>query len=256
MQLMALIALLSALNPQPSTFAQGTAFTYQGRLNSGASPANGLYDFRFKLYADSLGNTQVGASYLANAIPAANGLFTVGIDFGPGIFTGSIYWLEVDVKTNNAGSYAVLSPLQQVTPTPYAVFANTASNLSGTLAAAQLSGTYSSPVAFNNAADSFSGNGTGLTNVNAATLGGLSASNFWKLAGNAGANPTNGAFLGTTDYLPLELRVNGTRALRLEPSLNDNTHSNTVNVVSGSQSNYVTPGVFGATIAGGGAGYL
>ncbi len=40
--------------------AQGTAFTYQGRLNNGGSPATGLYDFRFKLYVDPFGNTQAG----------------------------------------------------------------------------------------------------------------------------------------------------------------------------------------------------
>src|SRR5262249_17088852 len=39
-----LALLLSILIPQFSTcFAQGTAFTYQGRLNDGASPANGSY---------------------------------------------------------------------------------------------------------------------------------------------------------------------------------------------------------------------
>ena len=137
---------LSTLSLQPSAvLAQvATAFTYQGRLNSSGSPASGNYDFRFKLYADPLGNTQVGASYLTNAIPVTAGLFITTIDFGAGIFTGSNYWLEVDVKTNNAGSYTVLSPLQAVTPTPYAVFASTASNLSGTLPAAQLSGTVSS----------------------------------------------------------------------------------------------------------------
>ncbi|MCL5099337.1 MAG: hypothetical protein M1608_17745, partial [Candidatus Omnitrophica bacterium] len=31
--------------------AQGTAFTYQGRLNSGGSPANGSYDLTFTLFA-------------------------------------------------------------------------------------------------------------------------------------------------------------------------------------------------------------
>src|SRR5436190_24156667 len=36
---------LSTINSQLSTLlAQGSAFTYQGRLNDGASPANGLYD--------------------------------------------------------------------------------------------------------------------------------------------------------------------------------------------------------------------
>src|ERR1035441_8880026 len=78
------LTLLAAFNSQPTTaFAQGTAFTYQGRLNSGGSPAGGLYDFRFKLYADPLGDTQAGATYLAATnVPIANGLFVTTMDFG------------------------------------------------------------------------------------------------------------------------------------------------------------------------------
>ena len=48
----ALLLLLSTLNPQLSTVhAQGTAFTYQGRLNDGVNPAGGIYDLRFTIYA-------------------------------------------------------------------------------------------------------------------------------------------------------------------------------------------------------------
>src|SRR5947209_6562796 len=50
-----------------SAIAQGTLFTYQGRLNTGGSPANGLYDFRFKVYLDSYGTTQVGSAFVTNA---------------------------------------------------------------------------------------------------------------------------------------------------------------------------------------------
>ncbi len=37
--------LLSLGAPFSLAFAQGTAFTYQGLLNSGSNPANGTYDF-------------------------------------------------------------------------------------------------------------------------------------------------------------------------------------------------------------------
>ena len=33
-----------------STHAQGTAFTYQGRLIDNGSPAGGIYDLRFAIY--------------------------------------------------------------------------------------------------------------------------------------------------------------------------------------------------------------
>ena len=121
--------------------AQGTAFTYQGRLNSGGSPASGTYDFRFRLAADPLGGTYVASAYLTNGIAVAGGLFSTTIDFGPGLFAGGIFWLEVDVRTNGAASFTALAPLQAFTPTPYAIFANTASNVSGTLPVSQLSGT-------------------------------------------------------------------------------------------------------------------
>ena len=42
---------LSACSGSFIARAQGTAFTYQGRLNDGNAPANGIYDFTFALYA-------------------------------------------------------------------------------------------------------------------------------------------------------------------------------------------------------------
>jgi hypothetical protein len=251
---LALLA-LSTLNPQLSTCrAQGTAFTYQGRLNGGGSPLNGLYDFRFKLFADPLGNTQVGANYFSTNIPVAGGLFVTTIDFGAGLFNGSNYWLEVDVRTNNppnTANYTQLTPFQALTPTPYAVFANTASNVSGTISAAQINGVVanvnlpSSPtVSGTVTAGFFAGNGANVTNVNAAALNGLNATNFWRLGGNAVAP---GQFLGSTNNLPVELWANGSRAFRLEPN-----PGGAPNVIGGSPVNYVAGGVTGATIAGGG----
>lgn len=239
----------SALNPQLSTcFAQGTAFTYQGRLTANGAPASGLYDFRFKLYFDSLGNTQVGASVLTNGIPANNGLFTVAIDFGSGVFNGSNYWLEVDVKTNNAGIYTDLGPLQPVTPAPYAVFASTASNVSGTISSGNISGTYGNAVTLNNPANNlvgaFTGNGANVTNVNAASLNGLTSAGFWQLGGNA-VIPNQ--ILGSTNNQPLAIYAAGLRALLITTNPADSA-----NFIAGSPVNIIDPGVEGAVIAGGG----
>jgi hypothetical protein len=56
------LALLS-LNPQLSTaHAQGTAFTYQGRLNDGGSPASGSYDLTFALFDAATSGNQVGGT--------------------------------------------------------------------------------------------------------------------------------------------------------------------------------------------------
>ena len=45
--------------------AQGTAFTYQGRLNVSGAPASGTYDFRYRLALDPYGNNYYGSSVLA-----------------------------------------------------------------------------------------------------------------------------------------------------------------------------------------------
>jgi len=236
------------LNAQPSTtFAQGTAFTYQGQLQNNGAPANGLYDLRFKLFLDSLGNNQAGSPVLTNGVPVANGLFIVAVDFGAGVFTGSNYWLEVDVKTNGGTSYMDLTPLQAVTPTPYSIFAE---NIGSEALSA---GAYGNVVIFNNAANQFSGtftgNGAGLTNANAATLGGLGATNFWLTSGNTGTSPTNGNFLGTADVQPVEIRVGGLRGWRVEP---DPRSDGAANLIGGYLSNAVLQPFSGGDFIGGG----
>ncbi|MEK7783846.1 MAG: hypothetical protein AAB658_00295, partial [Chloroflexota bacterium] len=231
-----LLTCLSTLNPQLSASPLGTAFTYQGQLASGGQAANGLYDFQFTVYdALALGNV-VGGPLTNSAVAVSNGLFTVSLDFGEGVFTGDARWLEVGVRTNGGGAFTTLSPRQPILPVPYAIMANTASNLSGALSAAQLSGTlpssllsgtYANAVSLNNAGNSFTGSGTGLTGLNASELASGTvpdarlASNVartnqvWVLGGNADTT-TGTHFVGTTDNQPLEIKVNGLRALRLE----------------------------------------
>jgi len=126
--------------------AQTTAFSYQGQLTDNGSPANGLYDLRFELYdAHTLGSSLGVVTNAATAI--TNGLFTVTLDFGSGVFDGSERWLEVGAVTNGGGAFSTLSPRQPITSTPYAVrAANSASAeaVSGTVDASQLTGTISS----------------------------------------------------------------------------------------------------------------
>jgi hypothetical protein len=72
----------------------------------------------------------------------------------------------------------------------------------------------------------------------------ISAFDLWKATGNSGTTAAN--FLGTLDAQPLEFRVNNARALRLEPN------ANAPNLIGGASGNFVTPGIFGAVIGGGG----
>ena len=150
---------------------------------------------RFALFdAVTVGN-QVGSPLTNSPVSVSNGLFTVTLDFGAN-FPGADRWLEIGVRTNGNGTFFTLSPRQKITPSPYAIYAAGASaaGISGTIPTANLTGTYGSPVTFSNAANSFSGNGTGLTNVNATTLGGLGAANFWVVGGIASGVVSNMAF--------------------------------------------------------------
>jgi hypothetical protein len=120
----ALVALLlSILNPQLSPCrAQGTAFTYQGRLNDAVAPANGIYDLTFALFNAGSGSGQVGGTQTNTALAVSNGLFTVTLDFGAN-FPGADRWLEMRVRTNGSGTFTTLAPRQKLTATPYAITA-------------------------------------------------------------------------------------------------------------------------------------
>jgi hypothetical protein len=132
-------AVLSSALIATNSSAQGTAFTYQGRLNSSGAAVNGLYNLTFRLHDTNVGGSALG-SLTNNAVAVSSGLFTTVLDFG-GVPDGRLYWLELGVRTNGIGSFTTLAPRQALSPTPYAMFANTASNLAGVLKASQLSGT-------------------------------------------------------------------------------------------------------------------
>lgn len=223
-----------------SAQAQGTAFTYQGRLTDGTAPANGLYDLAFSVWTNPSGAAQTGVTITNAATPVSNGLFVVTLDFGAGIFNGAARWLEIGVRAGSSGNFNTLVPRQPITATPYAT---TAASVTGVVPNGGLAGAYSGAVTFNNSANNFSGNGSALTGVNAASLGGLNANQFWRTLGNSGTTPAAN-FVGTTDNQPLELRANGQRALRLQPFSNIG-----VSVVGGS--NTVDAFAPAATIGGG-----
>jgi hypothetical protein len=114
-----LLAALALATVASGADPMGTAFTYQGRLKDGCTPANGLYDFTFRLH-NSDGAT-VGPLRALEAVGVTNGLFTTRIDFGPGMFDGQARWLGISVCTNDAGTPEELLPRQELTPTPYAL---------------------------------------------------------------------------------------------------------------------------------------
>src|SRR5690349_13129304 len=92
---LALLLLLATLNFTPSTWAQGTAFTYQGVLNDQGAPANGTYDLQFNLFTLPVGGALIGPLFTTNDLAISNGLFVVTLDFGASAFTGAPRWLEI-----------------------------------------------------------------------------------------------------------------------------------------------------------------
>lgn len=254
--MLALLALSLCGASFSASFAQGTAFTYQGRLTTGTNPVSGNYDLTFSLYGASSGGTLLAGPVTNTAVAVSNGLFTVQVDFGTGAFTGSSNWLAISVRTNGPGTFSPLTPLQQMTPTPYAIFAEgaNAAGLSGTIPTGDFSGTYGSAVTLDNAGNSFAGDGTGLVNVNANLLDGLASSNFWQTTGNAGT--TAGVnFVGTTDNQPLQLRSDNETGLQIQywsTSVLFTSFDYGINIAGGYWGNTISNGVVGATIAGGG----
>ncbi len=208
--MMFLRVLVLALAAAPS-LAQplSSAFTYQGELKSAGTLANGLFDMQFRLFDASSGGLPVGALLCADNVQVTSGRFTIELDFF-NQFNGSMRFLEVQVRPNtgldctNLTGFTLLSPRQELTAAPNAVYsmlagsAQSASNANalngqpptyylnasnlnaGTLPSALLSGTYSGPLTLNNVSNTFTGSGAGLTALNATSisLGTLSVARF------------------------------------------------------------------------------
>jgi hypothetical protein len=111
--------------PSATAAPVATEFTYQGRLQDGAQPAMGLYDFEFRLHSQ-LGSPggSVTAPVVLEDVPVENGVFSVVLDFGAAEFIGDARWLSIAVRDgDSAGAYETLSPRQKLTATPYALYA-------------------------------------------------------------------------------------------------------------------------------------
>lgn len=98
----------------------GKAFSYQGRLTVGGGPANGVYDFEFRLYNAPVHGSQVGPTVTVDDLEVNAGLFTTTLDFG-NVYDGNARWLEIAARSGASGKdYTKLSPRQELLSTPYA----------------------------------------------------------------------------------------------------------------------------------------
>jgi hypothetical protein len=135
--------------------AQGTAFTYQGKLTDAGNPANGTYDLQFKLFDSPTVGTgaQQGSTITNPTVQVTAGIFTVTLDFSASVFTGPLRHLEIGVRpAGNSNPYTVLSPRQTITSSPYAIQTINSQQLGGLSASrfVQLDGSGNAGIGTNN----------------------------------------------------------------------------------------------------------
>lgn len=97
-----------------------TAFTYQGQLKRNGSPVTDTCDIDLALF-DSASTGVAIAMQTIFKVVIVNGLFTVQPDFGIDRFDGSPRYLEITVDCGAPGA-TVLSPRQEITPTPESMY--------------------------------------------------------------------------------------------------------------------------------------
>jgi hypothetical protein len=165
-----------------NAFAQGTGFSFQGRLNDGSNPANGRYDLQFSLFNGITGGTQIGSTIARPNTVLINGVFSVSLDFGANAFNSpNAVFIEIGVKPNaSPNAFTILGPRQQLTVVPYAIRASVASNADNATNA-------------QNAVNATTAV-TAATATNSLSLGGVAAANYAQLnVINNGDLRTNGA---------------------------------------------------------------
>lgn len=190
------IIIFAAVISSPLTFAQTSAFTFQGRLTDNITTANGTYDFEFYLYSTATGAGQISPiPQTRTGVSVTNGIFTVSLDFGQAQLTsGTDRYLEIRVKRPVDAIYTPLSPRPQLTSSPYSVSALQANALSPT-ASINISGN----IRTSNLIRTGSETGTSETPSNAS--GGYSGLILRRI--NSGS-PTAGLVVARTDVLMLQ----------------------------------------------------
>lgn len=218
-----------------SAFAQVAAvpntMQFQARLSrpDGTAVPDGTYSVRFSLWTALTAGTEKWNQ--THNVTTKMGNFAVLLTgFPAGTFNGDIF-LEMKIGTD-----APLTPRQPLASVAYAMKADkvkdgsitSASIANGTITASDLASGTLNPLA-------------------------------WLLTGNA--NPSASSFLGTATNHPLTMKVNNRRVMQYsyfeDLSGSDPTFQHRdVNVLGGSEVNSISPGIYGATIVGGGQDYV
>ena len=118
-----------------STTPRCATITYQGRLTDANAAANGQYDLQFKAFDALTGGTAQSGNVTVENAQVTNGIFTVQLNFGLA-FTNNYNarFLEIGVRPGSATGndpFTLLTPRQPLTQVPFAINAQTATNVLG-----------------------------------------------------------------------------------------------------------------------------
>ena len=209
-----------------SAFAQ-SPFTYQGRLNESGSPVGGTYDLQFTIYGAATEGDAIAGPLTNSPVVVSNGLFSVLLDFGSGVFTSTDRWLEIAVRTNgSSGPFSALTPRQLLTAVPRALHADTAgtansvsaSNIVGAIPDDRLSTnvallTGSATFAGAITATTFNGSGLGITQMPVDSLVRVTTNSLIVGWGQNGSGQAT-APAGLTDVKALSVGIDHSVALK------------------------------------------
>jgi len=127
-----------------SLFAQTTAFAVQGVMSDGGTPANGTYDFQFKLFDAITEGNQISVSVIVPAVQTDNRAWRANVDFGADAFPGADRFLEISYSPAGEGNFITITPRRLVTGIPYSIRARNAANADLANDAQSLGGTAAS----------------------------------------------------------------------------------------------------------------
>jgi hypothetical protein len=161
----------------------------------------------------------------AQDVEAIDGYFTVRLGFEVSVFDGNgIHWLQIEVRPGDSydpNAYVTLSPRQELTPTPYAVYAQAAggsggadsdwtisgndmySGISGNVGIGTTSPSEALDVNGTVKANAFVGDGSGLTNLP------VTPDSDWTISDSNMYSATSGNVGIGTDSPGAKLEVNG-----------------------------------------------
>ncbi len=200
--------------------AQTNDFTYQGSLFVAGVPANGTYDFEFRLFGASSGGPEVGVMNPRPGVTVTDGRFTVSLAFIAG-FPGDDRWLEISVRpSGSGGGFQPLLPRVKIGSSPYSIksqsaeIAANATNATTANNALSLGGVsanqyiQTSDPRLTDARPPTPGSTNYIQNQN---TGAQAASNF-NISGNGTAG---GTLTGNTLDATTQLNINGVRAFTI-----------------------------------------